>query len=195
MQTVSLYDILSKVIPGALCFFLMGLYNWTAHEKISDVLALFFIYLIGYIVDSLSGILEGRLLYKSFRGAPSQMLMEGKSFAKIKINEINALYAYLNSNFNAIYADKQACFRKIYNMVNKTEVPRVKSFLEAYVFSSNILFAYLFSMPVFFYDHFCLPFITVSILIGFLFWYNSKLRAYYFSKEVIECFIRDNDIK
>jgi len=112
MQTVSLYDILSKVIPGALCFFLMGLYTWTIHEKISDVLALFFIYLIGYIVDSLSGILEGRILFKSFRGTPSKMLIDGKSFAKIKINEIGALDAYLNANYSSIYTHKQACFRK-----------------------------------------------------------------------------------
>ena len=45
MQSVSLYDILSKVIPGSMTFFLLGIYRFTAHEKIGDVMALFIVYL------------------------------------------------------------------------------------------------------------------------------------------------------
>src|ERR1700733_6844659 len=149
MQSVSLYDILSKVIPGALVFFFLAIYHWTKNEQTGDVLTLFLIYLVGYLVDTISGLLEHRILYWTFGGTPSDMLLKNKSFGGIKIYQIEILNQFMETNYPKLYPDKKASFRKIYSIVNKTEIPRVKNFLEAYAFSRNIFFAYLLSMPFF----------------------------------------------
>lgn len=194
MQTVSLYDILSKVIPGALCFFLTGAYSWAIHQKVSDVLSLFIIYLIGYVADTLAGMLERPLLFKTFTGTPSRRLLENRSFAHIKLHQLPLLDAFITEHYPDLASNKDACFQKIYSEVNKTDVPRVSSFLQAYIFSRNIFFAFMFSAPVYLWRSFSWGLLIAAAALATLFWLNSKYRAYYFSKEVIESFIREKNI-
>ena len=192
MQSISLYDILSKVIPGSLFFFLAGVYHWTLHEKIPDVLALFLIYLIGYLIDSCSTIFERVFLFRLFGGTPSTLILEGKSFTNIGIDDFFKVDEYIKTKFADSYVNKQVCFRKMYSIVNKTDVPRVKAFLDAYVFSRNILVSYIIAIAFFLFNYYSYLNLTVAVFIAVLIWYNSKVRAWYFAKEVVDCFIRDN---
>ena len=77
---VSLYDIISKIIPGGLLF--MSLYLCFEQElkDLSGVIQLIVIYFLGFLIEIVASLSERKILFPSFGDNPAKMLLENHSF-------------------------------------------------------------------------------------------------------------------
>lgn len=187
-MNVNLYDILSKIIPGAVLFVTLAFCKIKLYEGSSEVVLGALLYTLGFFIDSASSTGDRLILSKSFGGRPGPLLLSGKQYRTIRLaypDKISAIKAALNAT-----NDEQ-----LYGMMHAAcvqgEKKRVVEFINSLNFSRNIFFTVLLCFClVSFFESSKLLSLTFAVL-SVLAWLRTKKRSFYYSKEVIDVFCLD----
>ncbi len=183
----NLYNLLSILVPGFLI--LMGImYRLDlSQSSIPALPATALAYVIGYLVNSISGWLEG-IIYWTWGGEPAVQFLKGKGCGRIRFNEVDELKGIIT---NGKDCSEKKIFEVSSRLVGQDEI--ISNMNASYVFSRVILVSsfiiYLILLPeyigVYLYHAF-----SISLII--LFWYRSKERAYYYVKQVFVAALNKN---
>jgi len=183
-MTLSVYDILSHLIPGSLVYLSFLYMLGVSFEIIPTVLASAIAYILGYVVNAISSWLED-LLYWSWGGKPSSRLLEGQSIWKVKMFEGSKAKAMLLKESGKEQATNDELFQIAMRSVDMTAETRVADFNSTYAFSRNILGAIFFASAfVVSTNPGPMPFGTALVVL-FVVWLRTKQRGYYFAREVL----------
>lgn len=185
----SVYDLLTKLVPGSALYFSLLYFFGAPMEYLPQFIALFPIYLLGYLNETASSILERNFLFKLFWGNPAEKLLDGKGFSQIRLYDPSEAIRKFESDHNTGEPSKIKMFTKMYSIVSKTDNKRVTDFLANYNLSRNLFFSSIFSSILIVVQSRNVSISIVLSLIAILLFIRSKQRNYWFCKEVIESFI------
>ena len=216
---LKLFDIFSSVIPGALvlcCVFFTSIANQlqpelieqkiSIYKDVSAILTAVFIvasYLTGYIIHAIGSWIEP-ILWKTWGGRPSQIILSNNSPRLGLGNETNSILNWLKSqssdsrltsleNMDLKPEDFRHLFQVAKNLALKKGsanfIKRMEEFNNSYVFSRNILVAFLITF-------FCASYLAwnkimvISFPVLLLFsviivWWRARDRAIYYSREIM----------
>lgn len=186
------YDVLSHLIPGILV--LMS-YLVFAGQKFDNDLALPFTaaaFVIGYFVNTLASWLED-FYYFTWGGKPSNKLLDGKDIWKIRFYEHAKAKTHLQDDFGSSLASNDALFSIAMRHANQDKNSRVADFNANYAFSRVILTSVLISVGILSFQYYnTSQFYCISIPSILISWYRCKQRGYYYAKEVLQTYLREN---
>ncbi len=190
-MTFSLYDILSKVIPGGLILFVLIAVCPPLKTHLGEATSLVAAYILGYFVETIASLIERPLIFKLFGKNPAVKLLEGGRFLHIDLDRIEQLNEIIEKDFEEKKDDKLSLFSTFYDIVNKKEYKRVNHFLEHYILSRNILVSFLIGGITYLSFHFDLKMLALFIVVLILLFLRTKQRNYYFAKEVISSYLHE----
>lgn len=187
-MTLSLFDILSKIIPGGLLFFTIVQSNSIQNFENNEVVILIVIYIIGYLIEAISSLIESPVIFRFFGVNPAVNLLNGKRCFGIGISEdeISEILTHTNSK---IIENKLELFYYIHSLISKKNYPRINQFLEQYTMSRNILVSSIISSNYFLLKHFSSLSLIICISLIIIIFIRTKQRNYYFAKEVITTYM------
>lgn len=184
------YDILSSLVPGfiiltALMYALNIEYN---NDYIIPYTA--FSFLIGYIVNAICSWLES-FYFWTWRGKPSNQLLNGKGMWKIHFYEAKRVKNYLIEDVKDSASSDDKLFHEAMKQTNGGKNSRVDDFNAHYAFSRSLLTTTI--MAIAFtaykqYDNWIFYIIALPIL--FIVWFRCKQRAYYFAREILNEYLK-----
>jgi len=188
-MTFSLYDILSKVIPGGLIFFALILVFPIPKDQLGEATSLIAVYILGYFVETIASLVERPIIFKLFGKNPAVKLLEGGKFLHISLDRKEKLNEIIERDFKEIKDDKLSLFSTFYDVVTKKDYKRVNHFLEHYILSRNILVSFFIGGIIYMSFNFNLT-ILIFFLVALIFLFlRTKQRNYYFAKEVISSYL------
>jgi len=187
-MTVSLFDILSKIIPGGLMFFVIS-HALNFKTELNEIIVLILVYILGFFIEAIASLIERPVIFRLFRGNPAERLLNGKKYMDIKISRLEKLNEIVNSKFNKYKEDKLRLFLIFHSIVSKKDFKRVNHFMEQYILSRNMLVSCFLSGILFLIFQFGWIQLVISVFLLILIFIRSKQRNYYFVKEVINSFL------
>lgn len=186
-----LYDILAQIIPGFLVYLsyidLLGK-SWDNNFALPATVIAF---IIGYFINALASWFEN-FYYWTWKGKPSNRLIEGFSIKKVRFYSSNQAKELLISETNNPAPTSDELFSIAMRYANSDKFPRVHTFNESYAFSRVILTTLILSFLIlsFKYYHSAYFWTTFPILLAAS-WQRCKERAYYFAKEVLQSYLKE----
>jgi hypothetical protein len=183
------YDILSSLIPGFLAVLVsLQIFEFKFDKDlIVPYTAVAFLY--GYIMNTLSSWLEG-FYFWTWRGKPSNKLLDGKNIWKVKFYHSLQARALLLGEANPS-ASNDELFCIAMRHANTPKDTRVEDFNAMYAFSRALLttvFVGTIILSLRFYNDW--RFYATALPILFIVWLRCKQRAYYYSKEVLTVYLK-----
>lgn len=219
-------DILKNIIPGMV--FLIGLIilfltdivrifppttKLSEFKEFSEVIFLLIVlssYLLGYINDAISSLLEYYAIYYFF-GSPSLKLLKGigKRIVLAKHDEIieyikteknltsldvdlNAGHWFFQKDFRASKLKARRLFKHANNLKDlpsqECYKEKIKEYYNSYVFSRNIFFSICFTLSVIVFSYFKIITLKVWILLALIlliFGIRRRDKSYYYSRQVL----------
>ena len=194
-MTVSLFDILSKLIPGGLLLFAILQSHSITKIEYNEVVVLIVIYILGYLVEAISSIIERTIIFRLFGGNPAVKMLNGEKFLQIKLSRLEKLNEVIEEKYKEYKEDKLQLFRIFHSVVSKKDYPRINHFLEQYTLSRNLLISCSIAGIYYLSSHFNwidLSLFTMILVIIFL---RIKQRNYYFTHEVINSYFYEETHK
>lgn len=188
-MTFKAYDIFSSLIPGFLLL-LAGLYVLEIKFDKDMVVAYTpLAFLFGYMLNTISSWLEDFYFF-TWGGKPSQRLLQGKGTWKVKFYHSNKARTSLIQEASA-NASLEELFSIAMRYANGQKDGRVEDFNSMYALSRALLTTVALGSILVLVKHnrewhyyaTLLP--TVVIM-----WLRCKQRAYYYSKEVLDVYLR-----
>lgn len=190
-MTFSLYDILSKVIPGGLIFFAIIAVSPILKNHLGEATSLIAVYILGYFVETIASLIERPIIFKLFGKNPAIKLLEGGKFLHIDLDRKEQLNEIIEKDFEEIKDNKLSLFSTFYDVINKKEYKRVNHFLEHYILSRNILVSSLIGGIIYLSFNFDIKMLLLFIVILIFLFLRTKQRNYYFAKEVISSYLHE----
>ena len=184
------YDIFSSLIPGFLILFSLFQFLGISYDKDLIVPYTAGAFLLGYVINTISSWLEDFYFF-TWGGKPSNNLLQGKDIWKVRFYshvKVTELLNLESSNPNASYDE---LFSIAMREANTKKDPRVEDFNALYAFSRVLLTTVLiatFLIASRFYSNW--QFYCVSFPILFIIWLRAKQRGYYYSKEVLNVYLK-----
>lgn len=191
------YDIISTLISGVVLLFVVSIViNWDI-SKVNVVIVLSLAYVIGYILNAVSALLEP-LYYCFMGGMPSDKLLRfpkpnccGKvrkytGFGRVRFYEYEKVVNLLREELGDADADEKKMFGKAMSYSNSNDKSRVPDFNAHYAFSRVILTLVLISACLImtkYYDVWWAWLITLLVIL--LVGRRCKERGYYYAREVL----------
>lgn len=184
------YDILSSLVPGfiilAASMYMLNIeYN---KDYVLPYTALAF--LIGYIINAICSWLED-IYYWTWGGKPSTKLLDGKDMWKVRFYESKKVKDYLLEEVKDPSASNDKLFHEAMRHANGKSESRVDDFNAHYAFSRSLLTTTLIAV-IFIafkqYDNWLFYIIAIPSL--FVVWFRCKQRAYYYSREVLNEYLK-----
>lgn len=185
-----LYDILSSLVPGfiilAASMYMLNIeYN---KDYVLPYTALAF--LIGYIINAICSWLED-IYYWTWGGKPSTRLLDGKDIWKVRFYESEKVRKYLLEELKDPKASNNQLFHEALRHTNGKSDSRVDDFNAYYAFSRSLLTTTMIAV-IFIafkqYDNWL--FYAIAIPSLFVVWFRCKQRAYYYSREVLNEYLK-----
>lgn len=191
------YDIISTLICGVVLLFVVSIViNWDI-SKVNVVIVLSLAYVMGYILNAVSALLEP-LYYWFMGGMPSDKLLRfpepnccGKvrkytGFGRVRFYEYEKVVKLLREELDDADADEKKMFGKAMSYSNSNDKSRVPDFSAHYAFSRIMLTLVLVSTCLImtkYYDVWWAWLITLLVIL--LVGHRCKERGYYYAREVL----------
>lgn len=191
------YDIISTLICGVVLLFVVSIViNWDI-SKVNVVIVLSLAYVMGYILNAVSALLEP-LYYWFMGGMPSDKLLRfpepnccGKvhkytGFGRVRFYEYEKVVKLLREELDDADADEKKMFGKAMSYSNSNDKSRVPDFNAHYAFSRVMLTLVLVSTCLImtkYYDVWWAWLITLLVIL--LVGRRCKERGYYYAREVL----------
>lgn len=183
------YDILSSLIPGFL--FLIVLFDVLNIKYDKDWIVIYTAeaFLLGYLVNAIGSWLEDFYFF-TWSGKPSNRLLVGKGIWKVKFYAHEKAMCKLTEE-----TSKNATLDELFNVAMRyaygTKDTRVDDFNSIYAFSRSLLTAVLIGTIILLFMHYNdLRYYMVLIPILLICWIRCKQRGYYYSKEVLNVYLK-----
>lgn len=170
----SAFDIISKLVPGGLlivfCLIsILPLYTDSQTGKyiidtlkgfdgLLTFLAILFVYLLGYILEALGSLVVEPVLWKIWGGWPITLLYKDKTTMRTTFPQKDRVFSKLiqacfDENLDELsknHLDELYYFssRTLRGMGNEEQINRQQSYIEAYLFSRNLLTGLIVSIIV-----------------------------------------------
>ena len=184
------YDLLSTIIVG---YFAVIAYIFITGEQYNEDYSIAYIavaYVVGYIINSVSGLLEN-FWYKTIGGKPSDKLLTPQKetpytgISRVRFYEAEDAIKKLRTQLDDPEADTRKMFSLAKREANSNPDSRVRDFNAQYAFS-RVLLTTLFLTTILLII--CNPceWISYLMIIPLLIsWNRFKERAYYYAREVL----------
>ena len=183
-MTLSLYDVLSHLIPGLLVYLSLLYTLGVGFEVIPMIPASAIAYVLGFVVNALSSWSEGALHW-SWGGKPSSRLLEGHSIWKVKMFEGEEARSMLLKEAGKENPANEELFQIAMRNIDLNSKGRITDFNSAYAFSRNIFVAIIICSIIAIFRSPNILFIGGAVAIAFVVWLRAKQRGYYFAREVL----------
>jgi hypothetical protein len=187
---LSLYDILTKLIPGSLILFVI--LQYTKVEWNADYTLIFTIggYIVGFLNDAASSWME-KIYFWSWGGKPSTNQLSGKYILKVRLFDFEKVRSFLIEDTTSKDPSENELFRTALRYALSADPNRVDDFINSYVFSRNVLTSFIicciFLIITFDQNFIYLVLCAIAIVIS---WQRAKESAHYYSREVFETYLR-----
>jgi len=182
-MNLSIYDILSHLIPGFLVYVSIFYSLNIDIDRLSTIPATVLAYVIGYIVNTISSWSES-ILHWSWGGKPSDRLLEGKSIWKVVMFEGKKVKKMLLVDSGNRHANNDELFEIAKRNVNLDTGTRLSDFNAAYSFSRSILISIILGLIFIVASRPNIYSAIVGLIILFIIWLRTKQKSYYFVREV-----------
>lgn len=191
------YDVLSTHITGVVLFFVF-LYAFEFEKilEMNDIFLLGLAYMIGYILNAISAILE-KFYFWTMGGKPSDILLTPKQsgkpvgYGRIKFHECEKVVKLLKEEIGNSNATQGQMFGTAMNYSNSNYETRVPEFNARYAFSRVFLTLVILGTILLAFSLYNLWwFWTISVLILVLSWNRCKENGYYYVREVLNEYLK-----
>jgi hypothetical protein len=183
------YDIFSSLLPGFL--FLLAVLNvlGVAFDKDMIVAYTAIAFLLGYMINTISSWLEDFYFF-TWGGKPSTCLLEGKSIWKVKFYHSTKVKVLLVGEASS-HTSPDELFSIAMRYANGQKDPRIEDFNSTYALSRSLLTS-VFLGSIFLLIQHARDWHYYAILLPTLLvmWLRCKQRAYYYSKEVLDVYLK-----
>lgn len=190
-----MHDILSALIPG---FLLLGAWIYASSHIVGEgtvdaVIATVAAFVLGYIVNAVSSSWLERVYYWSWRGKPSDRMLQGKGVGKIKFREWEIVKEKLMEECRKKCGINDPTDGDLFSVAYRHAFrvdrsnSRVAEFNSKYVFSRNLFTVVIFALLISGLYGYC-PiwwYYPALLIVGVVIWFRAKQEAYYFVKEVL----------
>lgn len=185
------YDILSHLIPGIIVYIAYLEFIGKGFDKDFVVPATAIAFVLGYFVNTLASWLED-FYYWTWKGKPSNRLLDGKDIWKIRFYEYKDARRLLEKECSNSNPSNDELFSIAMRYTTPEVNSRVGDFNANYAFSRVILTTVLISAGLMIYSYYksyevyliAIPLILIS-------WYRCKQRGYYFAREVLKTYLKE----
>lgn len=191
------YDLLSNIIVG---YFTMMAYLYALGIDYNEDYAVAYIaaaYVLGYVINAVSSMMEG-FWYKTIGGMPSNNLLtlkEGKEYTgtdKIRFYDGEEAIKKLKAELNDPNASIGKMFGRAMSYSNGNKDCRVPVFNANYVFSRVLLTAVTFVTVALIVSSSSDWRVYLIIPIWYICWRRFKERGYYYAREVLIEYLKQN---
>ncbi|MBG8556104.1 hypothetical protein [Hymenobacter guriensis] len=187
----SVYDVLSKLLPGGILFSVVLLGQLVPKsDRLTDVLSLVIMYLVGYFVDAAASSIEP-LLFTLMGGRPSTRLIQDQYQGRHQLSRLAVLVQHVQLTYPEQFADRSLWFDLLARTVNQKAPPRVTTFQEAYAFARNLSISLCLSLPLIQLAFHSWYLAAAVACLCFLALRRTKERAYYYVREIINCYMHE----
>ncbi|AHJ95548.1 hypothetical protein [Hymenobacter swuensis] len=187
----SVYDVLSKLLPGGILFCVVVLGQLVPKsDRLTDVLSLVIMYLLGYFIDATASSIEP-MLFTFMGGRPSARLIQDQYEGRYRLSRLPVLIQHMQQTFPEQFADRSLWFDLLARTVNQKAPPRVTTFQEAYAFARNLSVSLCLSLPLVqlaFHSWYLTAAVACLCVLAFR---RTKERAYYYVRELINCYMHE----
>lgn len=192
------YDLLANLIVGVVAFYALWHFCFPEWE-ISEWMVLPAGYIIGFFLDALSSILEP-FFYWTIGGKPSGKLLNAKDrkpwtgLKRIRFYYSDQVVNLLKKDIQDDDASPDKQFSYAMRMVNANKDSRVPDFKSHYTLSRVILTTIILAIiiaEIRYYNVWYSWLISLGLL--FLAWNRFKERGYYYTREVLNEYLKTKD--
>jgi len=195
MMKLRIYDLFSHLIPGFIVYLSLLKLIGKPLGYLPAIEAAAVAFVIGFFIDSLSGIFE-KFIYFTWGGRPSDNILDGKTIKSVEFYELDKVRELLQKECNKDKPGNKELFgaamRFGYNQDGVTN-RRIFEFHEAFVFSRNILTSMIISglILIYYYSYTEKIYyvLTIAVILIFINWHSCKVRAYYYAREVLNYYL------
>lgn len=188
------YDILSSLVPGFIL--LLILLNFIGLEYNKDYIIPYtaIAFIIGFLVNTLGSWLEDFYFF-TWGGKPSNNLINGKGIWKVKFYEDEKVKNQLKNECSIDNPSNDQLFSIAMRHANGQKDSRIDDFNANYAFSRVLLTTILIGTVILLIkNYFDWRFYTVLIPLLVMFWLRCKQRGYYYAKEVLNEYLKKQQI-
>lgn len=186
------YDILVSLLPG---FLVLTVVFWAFKIPYeSDLIVPYTAsaFLVGFIINTLSSWAEGFYFF-TWGGKPSNCLLKGKDIWKVNFYQNKEVKTRLKLEAKNELANEDELFN-IAMRYSNGQSNRVDDFNAIYGFSRSLLTTVIICSAIILYNHHedYRYYLILSTLI-LITWLRCKQRAYYYSREVLNYYLKNNN--
>lgn len=184
------YDILATLVPGFIFQMVMLSVLKMDYNKDYIIPYTASAFLLGYILNTLSSWLED-FYYFTWGGKPSSLLLQGKNIWKVRFYEFEKAKALLIEDSSIDNPNDDQLFAIAARTINGNVNSRVSDFNSNYAFARAILTTMLIATIILIINNHddYLYYLTLFPIL-FITWLRCKQRAFYYSKEVLNEYMK-----
>ncbi len=184
-----LYDILSSLVPGFLLFLVILDFLNMTFEKDMIVPYTSIAFLLGFLINTISSWAED-IYFLSWKGKPSDCLLNGKDIWKVKFYESQKVKELLKTETTKSNPSNDELFSIAMRFANQKD-SRVEDFNSSYAFSRSLLTIVLIGgifLLIRNYNDWKFYLLIIPTII--IVWLRCKQRGYYYSREVLNVYLK-----
>ena len=192
---IKYYDLLSTAIIGVALVAVIN-HLFMGNVDIDGIVYLVLGYITGYFINALGSVFEP-IYYKTIGGKPSDKLLtlipgqNWTGYEKVRFYGADQVIKTLTKEVNNPNVSTQLLFEYAMRKVNDCKGNRVQAFNAQYAWSRTILTSVCISNIMFafrFYNEWI--FWVIGSLLLFLSWNRFKERGYYYAREVLNEYVK-----
>jgi hypothetical protein len=184
------YDILSSLVPGFLILIVLLRPLGFSFDKDLLVLYTAIAFLLGYLMNTISSWLED-IYFITWGGKPSNKLLDGEDIWKVRFYHSSKARNLLMAETNSTHSKNDELFSIAMRYANGQKDSRVDDFNAMYAFSRALLTTVFIATIILLienYDNW--RYYVLLIPITIILWLRCKQRAYYYSREVLNVYLK-----
>lgn len=184
-----LYDILSSLVPGFLLLLVILDFLNMTFEKDMIVPYTAIAFLLGFLINTISSWAED-IYFLSWKGKPSDCLLNGKDIWKVKFYESQKVKELLKTETTKSKPSNDELFSIAMRFANQKD-SRVEDFNSSYAFSRSLLTIVLIGgifLLIRNYNDWKFYLLIIPAII--IVWLRCKQRGYYYSREVLNVYLK-----
>lgn len=184
------YDILSSLIPGFLATLVLLDFLAMNYDKDLVIAYTAVAFLLGFVMNTVGSWMED-FYYWTWGGKPSNQLLQGYSIWKVKFYHSDVVRAKLLAESINPTASDNELFSIAMRHVNGKKDTRIEDFNTAYAFSRALLTTMLYGTALLLYRNYNdYRYYIILLPLLFVIWLRSKQRGYYYSRGVLNEYLK-----
>lgn len=187
------YDILSSLVPGFIM--LLALLNFLGIDYDKDYVVGYtaVAFLIGFIINTLSSWLE-EFYFWTWGGKPSSKLLEGKNIWKVEFYDFDKAKNLLTIDSQKNNPSTDHLFSIAMRKTNSLKDSRIQDFNANYSFSRVLLTTVFISTIILLIRNYLdWRYYVVLLPLLIIVWLRCKQRGYYYSREVLNEYLKTKE--